>query len=175
MSSSQAVTINQDQYDLVGGWRDDFEKLEGGKPFSYTRNPRLILICSSPESSTVREEPENWDLLEASSRSGFIYLLSNVGAPTGQKSIFIADLGDPRVMLLQSLPIEVNRWPEHVTVYSHDLEIYCVADDIPAALTEMRASIVELYFMLKEERDRLGPLPRARWQFLSHVIREVGA
>jgi hypothetical protein len=144
---------------------DDYvEEQEGDKLVRYTRGPSLLKLV------WPAQEP---DLLETSAAGSLTSYSPTVGAPFNQKTVFMGDLADPTVALLLSLPVEVEFWPEHVSAYSHDLELFTAADDLPTALSEMRASIVELYFTLKEEKDHLGVLPQARWDFLSHIIKEI--
>jgi hypothetical protein len=89
-----------------------------------------------------------------------------------RKTVFIRSLGDPRVSLKGPIPVAVETLDGEVTVYSADTGDFVVGADEPSAIDEFRASMVELYFMLKSEKHSLGPLPQKHWHFLSSVIDE---
>jgi hypothetical protein len=89
------------------------------------------------------------------------------------KTIFIQDLGDARVSLRRPLPMVVESWGAKTSVYSPDTGDFSVAIDEGAALDELRSSVVDLYFLLKDEQANLGPLPLRHWNFLRSVIDEI--
>lgn len=90
-----------------------------------------------------------------------------------KKSVFIADLRDPRLSLKVPLPIHLEHAGSEMLGYSYDLDELEVADDEWSVIQKMRASIVNLYFMLKEEQDSLGPLMQQHWNFLRKIISET--
>lgn len=89
------------------------------------------------------------------------------------KTAFIQDLGDPRVALLRSIPVSIDFWPDHVTASSFDIEEFGVGTDEFEAVRELKASLTDLYFLLKTEQGNLGPLPQRQWEFLRGIIREA--
>ncbi len=89
-----------------------------------------------------------------------------------RKTIFIQDLGDVRVSLREPLAVSIETCPDHVTAYSYDLGEFAFANDELDALDEFKASIVDLYFLLRDEQDNLGPLPLKHWNFLKSVVQE---
>lgn len=105
----------------------------------------------------------------------FVFALSTSmqGAGSRHKTIFIADLADARVSLQKSLPITIESAGESVVAYSYDLEELATGQDESAAITEMKALLVESYFLLKEEQTALGPIQQQHWDFLKHVVREA--
>ncbi|OGI51710.1 MAG: hypothetical protein A3B81_03505 [Candidatus Muproteobacteria bacterium RIFCSPHIGHO2_02_FULL_65_16] len=88
-----------------------------------------------------------------------------------RKTIFVQDLGDAR-LALRELAISIEQWPNSVTAYSYDTGEFAFADDELTAIDELKALIVDLYFLLKEEQNNLGPLPLKYWNFLKSVIQE---
>jgi hypothetical protein len=88
------------------------------------------------------------------------------------KTIFIRDLADSRVSLYSPLPLSIDNWGSTVTAYSQDTGEFSVALDEISAVDEIRALLVDLYFILKENRLHLGPVPARHWNFLSTMIRE---
>ncbi len=89
------------------------------------------------------------------------------------KTIFIEDLGDPRLSLIRSLPISVEYSSGHVSAYSYDLDEFAIGKNEFDAMNEIRASIVDFYFLLKDEQDNLGPLTQKQWHFLRQIVREA--
>jgi len=88
-----------------------------------------------------------------------------------QKTIYIRDLADPRVVVIAPIPVSVEVSDGQLTACCYDLEQFGIGDDEFSALDDLRAIIVELYFALKGERS-LGPLPQRQLAYLNNVIRE---
>jgi hypothetical protein len=101
-----------------------------------------------------------------------LLLISRRRSRADLKTIFIRDLADPRVSLNGPLPVTIENLGDQVTVYSADTGDYGVGADEQSAIDEFRAAIVDVYFMLKDERQALGPLPQRHWNFLSSIIDE---
>lgn len=89
-----------------------------------------------------------------------------------KKTIFIRDLGDARVSLLEALPISIECWSKRITVYSPDIGEFAFGDDEVDAIDDFKSSVVDLYFLLKDEQNNLGPLPLRHWNFLRTIIQE---
>ena len=100
-------------------------------------------------------------------------LFASIAPLPDRKTIFIQDLADGRVSLRSPLPVLVESWKNQTTVFSADTGDFSVGDDESSALDEFRAAVVELYFLLKSERDKLGALPMKHWRFLSSMIDEA--
>jgi len=89
-----------------------------------------------------------------------------------RKTVFVQDLGDARLALRELLAISIEQWPDSVTACSYDTGEFAFADDELTAIDELKALIVDLYFLLKEEQNNLGPLPQKYWNFLKSAIQE---
>lgn len=89
-----------------------------------------------------------------------------------RKTVFVQDLGDARLALRELLAISIEQWPNSVTACSYDTGEFAFADDELTAIDELKALIVDLYFLLKEEQNNLGPLPLKYWNFLKSIIQE---
>lgn len=89
-----------------------------------------------------------------------------------RKTVFIQDLGDARLTLREPLAVSIEQWPNSVTAYSYATGEFAFSDDELAAIDELNVLIVDLYFLLKEEQNNLGPLPLKHWNFLKSVIQE---
>lgn len=90
-----------------------------------------------------------------------------------RKLVQIADLGDKRLSLKGALPIHLEHAGDQMLGYSYDLDELEVADDEWSVIMKMRASIADLYFMLKEDQANLGPVPQQHWAFLQKIVTEV--
>lgn len=86
--------------------------------------------------------------------------------------VFVSDLGDPRLTLKQPLPVVIQYGDTAITACSYDLEDFGVGDTEFEAVNDLKATIAELYFALKENQDRLGPQPEKDWLFLRSIINE---
>ncbi len=93
-------------------------------------------------------------------------------SPVDCKTVFIRDLADPRVSLNGPIPVTVENLGDQVTVYSWDTGDFGVGQDEQTAIDQFRASVVDLYYVLKDEQQALGPLPQQQWDFLRTVIDE---
>lgn len=89
-----------------------------------------------------------------------------------QKTVFIRDLADPRVIVVEPIPVSVEFSEGQTTACCYDLEQFGIGADEFSALDDLRATIVELYFSLKRELT-LGPLPRRQLAYLKRVLREA--
>jgi hypothetical protein len=88
------------------------------------------------------------------------------------KTVFIRDLADSRLVVLEPIAVAVEFSGGQPTACCYDLEQFGVGEDEFSALDDLRATIVELYFALKAER-RLGPLPQRQLDYLTRVLREA--
>lgn len=90
-----------------------------------------------------------------------------------RKTVFVRNLGTASLALKGPLPIFLEVAATNVVAYSYDLEELAVSSSESEVLDEMRATIVETYFLLKSEQENLGPLQRRHWAFLKQIISEV--
>lgn len=93
--------------------------------------------------------------------------------PRQSKTIFIRDLGDPRVAPIRALPASIEFGPDLVSAFSYDIEEFGIGADEFEAVEDLKASIAALYFLLKDDQTNLGPLPQRQWAFLKGVMREI--
>ncbi len=93
-------------------------------------------------------------------------------AQSQRKTVFLGSLNDPRLLLRQPLTITVYSTPETVAAYCFDLDELAVGDTEDAALEDMRVSIVDSYFILKDHQTKLGRLQQAHWNFLRSITQE---
>lgn len=89
-----------------------------------------------------------------------------------QKAVFIRDLGNPRLSVTAPIPVSIEVADGQVTACCYDIEQFGAGESEFAALDDLRATIVELYDTLKEERN-LGPLPRRQLAYLEQALKEA--
>ena len=89
-----------------------------------------------------------------------------------RKTVFIRDLRDPHLVVANPIPISLEFSDGQVTACCYDVEQFGVGEDEFVALDDLRATIVELYGVLKAERH-LGPLPQRQLAYLTRALKEV--
>lgn len=147
---------------------------------------QISYCVDSTDSSSFHNGEEFTVVTNKNSRSSYVGKVGNIENAVDRfyfrsdgmrlncpATIFIADLGDPHLILSSPLPIQVEQAGERVAAYSYDLDELAVGPDRFSAIDEMKASIVELFGILKEEKDNLGPIPQRHWSFLKKIIKEV--
>jgi hypothetical protein len=126
-----------------------------------------FLGCSSSE-NVSRE------ILAADTNVFVISLSSSVPVGSHPTTFLIADLGDARIALSRPLPVLVEPAGDQYMAYSFDLDELATGHDESSAIDDMKAMIVDSFFLLKAEQGRLGPLQQQHWNFLSRIVQEVG-
>lgn len=132
------------------------------------RHQRMIRTNDQPHGPEDVSAPEPLAL----SRVVHIVPGSYTGTATFSIDPYIRDLGDPRVSLLQSLAVSVEYFEDKGCVYCAELDEFVVVNAEEDPLAEMRAAIVDLYFLLKAESRNLGPIPQSKWNTLKTIVQE---
>jgi hypothetical protein len=101
-----------------------------------------------------------------------ISLWSHIANPYRQKPIILQDLGDRRLSVCRPIAVSLEFWEGFVTACCYDLEEFDVAGDEFTAVEQLKASIVDLYFILKSDEGHLGPLPQRQWDYLRATLQE---
>jgi hypothetical protein len=89
-----------------------------------------------------------------------------------RKKIQVRDLRDPHLVVTDPISVSLEFSAGQVTACCYDVEQFGVGEDEFAALDDLRATIVELYGVLKAERH-LGPLPQRQLAYLTRALKEV--
>lgn len=76
------------------------------------------------------------------------------------------------VSLKRAIPVALEFWEGLVTARCHDLTEFGTGADEFEALDDLRASIVDLYSVLKADQGNLGPLAQRQLDYLEDIIRE---
>jgi hypothetical protein len=88
----------------------------------------------------------------------------------GRKSLFIRSLHNPHLELSDSLPITLENDGYQFIAYAPDIDIYGCGETEYEAIEDLRQSIVELYFDLKQ--DKLGDDLKGILEYLNSVVVE---
>jgi predicted RNase H-like HicB family nuclease len=86
---------------------------------------------------------------------------------------FIGNLDRPELNLRSPIPIYVEAAGEQFVAYSPDLEEFAVGLDHQSAIDELKESIIAVYFILKKDQSRLGPIQQNHWDYLRRIILET--
>jgi hypothetical protein len=86
------------------------------------------------------------------------------------RTIFVGTLPDPRLRLTQPIQAEVHREGGRIGVWSPEFEELGTGANLSAAIRDFQQSIIELYFALREDADRLGPGPASVWRRMQLAI-----
>lgn len=86
--------------------------------------------------------------------------------------IELGHLRDGRLKLLAPISVSIARADDGISAYSQELNEYGFGDDFQEAVADLQRAIAELYFSLKEERDKLGADLRRTWEKLNPLVEE---
>lgn len=91
----------------------------------------------------------------------------------GRDHIEIGSLLDHRLRMRGSITLQMERDGEFYVASSEELNEYGYGADPISAVQDARNTIAELYWELKENRDRLGAGLAETWEILSELIFEA--
>jgi hypothetical protein len=89
-----------------------------------------------------------------------------------RKSFLLYSLRHPGIELREPLAVLVEQDGEQVIAVCYDLDVFGYGDTENEALDDLRRTVADLYFELKEHPEELGPLPELVWAYLSRIIAE---
>ena len=87
--------------------------------------------------------------------------------------IQIGSLLDHRLRMFEPVTLEMEQEGEFYVAKYDDLDEYGYGFDPISAVQDIRKTIAELYWQLKDDQDRLGPDLARTWQRLSELVYEV--
>ena len=76
------------------------------------------------------------------------------------KTIFVDSLRSELYRLSHAIPVTIEYEEDTVIASFYDLDLYGLGDEIPEAIDDLCAMLIEYYEMLLEDGRCLGPLPR---------------
>lgn len=71
--------------------------------------------------------------------------------------VLFAGLRDPRLRMLQAIPLDVTKEESHVVVSWSAVDEFGAGETLTAAMDDFAASLRELYYQLQVENGSLGP------------------
>ena len=90
-------------------------------------------------------------------------------------SFSLGTLRDARLRVAKPIQIEQLFEDGHVVMDVPELNEFGFGTNVTEAMLDLQATIVELYFALEAEQERLGPDLASVWQILSEKVRRVDA
>jgi hypothetical protein len=102
-------------------------------------------------------------------------LLPQIERALEKKSILIYSiysLHSSSLKLKEPLACYLEYDKEEVVAFCYDLEIFGYGETETEALEDLRKTVLDLYYELKENKDNLGTLPKRIWNYLSSIIEE---
>ena len=98
--------------------------------------------------------------------------LEGVRRLESRKPILLYSLHQPRLRLKEPLAVLLERDNGQVIARSYDLDLFGCGDTESEALQDLRETVADLYFELKDNEGKLGPLPERVWGYLRQAINE---
>lgn len=83
----------------------------------------------------------------------------------------IRSLHDDRLEIVSPISVLVEEEDDQVIAYAPDIEIYGCGYDLGESLGDLRRSIVEMYYDLDKEKDKLGIDLKKIWDYLHSIAR----
>lgn len=91
------------------------------------------------------------------------------------KPVLLYSLHHPDLSLATPIAVSLEYDPEaaQVVAYAYDLNLLGYGETELAALSDLRRTVVDLYFELRENRDHLAGEALAIWRYLSQVVQSL--
>jgi len=91
---------------------------------------------------------------------------------SSRRPILLYSLRYPSLRLVEPLSVSLEYDGEQVIAHAPDLDLFGYGDTEGEALDDLRRTVVDLYYTLREDSESLGPMPAQVWDYLSHIIAE---
>lgn len=86
--------------------------------------------------------------------------------------LLLYSLRHPQLKLSSPIAVSLEDDGVQVIAAAYDLDVFGYGETEWEALDDLRRTITDLYFTLKDEARALGPMPRRVWEYLSDIIEE---
>ncbi len=93
-------------------------------------------------------------------------------APRPPTTVLLAVPSD-NLRLIKALVLDILPDNDAVTVWSSDLKLFGCGSDIEEAFDIFGNEVIELYYEMKESKEKLGAQAMKTWQFLKSAIKEI--
>lgn len=88
---------------------------------------------------------------------------------------WIESLNYPKLEVVQPIPIIITKsdgvWVPTCPIFNHEYSSSIESEE--AALCSLQASIVELYYILNQNKNNLGPEMEKVWKVMQNYIKEI--
>jgi len=85
---------------------------------------------------------------------------------SSRRPILLYSLRHPHLKLVEPLSVALEYDEGQVIACAPDLDLFGYGDTENEALDDLRHTVADLYYALKEERASLGPMPAQVWDYL---------
>ncbi|HID61608.1 MAG TPA: hypothetical protein EYP49_02505 [Anaerolineae bacterium] len=84
--------------------------------------------------------------------------------------LLLYSLRHPQLRLSSPIAVSLEDDGVQVIAAAYDLDVFGYGETEWEALDDLRRTITDLYFTLKDDARALGPMPRRVWEYLSDII-----
>ncbi|MDH7486709.1 MAG: hypothetical protein QHJ81_10595 [Anaerolineae bacterium] len=126
-----------------------------------------------PDTATTLTIQEPVVVLPVREFQELLQRLEGVRRWESRKLILLYSLHQPRLRLKEPLAVLLERDNGQVIAQSFDLDLFGYGDTESEALEDLRQTVADLYFELKESAGGLGTLPEKVWGYLKDIVSEV--
>ena len=128
---------------------------------------------SHPVSAEVQNADTQTDVELRQIRDELRQLTTLLTRASSHRPILLYSLRHPRLRLAEPLSVALEYDEEQVIACAPDLDLFGYGDTENEALDDLRCTVADLYYALKQERGSLGPMSARVWDYLDHVIAEA--
>jgi hypothetical protein len=100
-------------------------------------------------------------------------LLPRIIEIADRKPILLYSLHNPNLKLKEPLAVYLEHDKDQTIAFCYDLDLFGYGETEGEALEDLRKTISDLYYELKGNRGKLGPLPKKVWDYLSTITEEI--
>lgn len=91
---------------------------------------------------------------------------------TRRRPLFLYSLRHPQLKLGSPIAVSLEDDGVQIIAAAYDLDLFGYGETEGEALDDLRRTITDLYFTLKDEAKALGLMPHRVWEYLSDIIEE---
>jgi len=84
--------------------------------------------------------------------------------------LLLYSLRHPQLRLSSPIAVSLEDDGVQVIAAAYDLDVFGYGETEWEALDDLRHTITDLYFTLKDDARALGPMPRRVWEYLSDIL-----
>ena len=128
---------------------------------------------SQPVSTEVQDADTRAGVELRQIRDELRQLTTLLTCASSRRPILLYSLRHPHLGLVEPLSVALEYDEGQVVAYAPDLDLFGYGDTENEALDDLRCTVADLYYTLKQERGSLGPLSARVWDYLDHVIAEA--